>query len=163
MRIATSGRVNAALIITDGRGASVRSITSPMMRVELLDWQRDNKPLKEEGHADRPCWVLMRSNFVNSYDQKKRAVLCIWRLRLQHAPYQAPARYVDRFKNIQDETRRTYAGMVSCLDDQIGEVIKALEKKGMMDNTLIVFHSDNGGTRDARLTGEGTVKTVPCE
>jgi arylsulfatase A-like enzyme len=33
----------------------------------------------------------------------------------------------------------------------------------MRGNTLIVFHSDNGGTRDAALSGEAKVKTVPCD
>lgn len=127
----------------------------------VVDWQRDNKPLKEEGYVTE----LLGADavkLITNYDEKKPLFLYL-AFTAPHAPYQAPAKYVDRFKSIEDETRRTYAGMVSCLDDQIGEVIKALEKKGMMDNTLIVFHSDNGGTRDARLTGEGTVKTVPCD
>jgi arylsulfatase A-like enzyme len=80
-----------------------------------------------------------------------------------HAPYQAPPEYLEKYKHIADETRRAYAGQITCLDDEVGKVVAALEKKGIRDNTLIVFHSDNGGTRDARLTGEGEVKTVPCD
>ena len=34
-------------------------------------------------------------------------------------------------------------------------VVEALRRKGMRDNTLIVFHSDNGGTRNAMFAGEG--------
>jgi arylsulfatase A-like enzyme len=47
--------------------------------------------------------------------------------------------------------------MVSAMDDQIGNVIAALEARGMRDNTLIVFHSDNGGTRSKMFVGEGAV------
>src|SRR5207247_8976455 len=73
-----------------------------------------------------------------------------------HTPYQAPQDYIDRYKNISEPTRRIYAGMVSCLDDEIGKVIAALEKKGLRDNTLIIFHSDNGGTRNAMFAGQMT-------
>jgi arylsulfatase I/J len=43
------------------------------------------------------------------------------------------------------------------MDDQIGKVIEALEKRGMRDNTLIVFASDNGGTRSKMFVGEAAV------
>ena len=48
--------------------------------------------------------------------------------------------------------------MITAMDDEIGKVVAALEKRGMRDNTLIVFHSDNGGTRSAMFAGESAVK-----
>ena len=53
--------------------------------------------------------------------------------------------------------------ILAAADDEIGKVLAALEKKGMRENTLILFHSDNGGTRDAAFTGESKVKVVPCD
>jgi arylsulfatase A-like enzyme len=44
--------------------------------------------------------------------------------------------------------------MITAMDDEIGNVVAALEKKGMRDNTLIVFMSDNGGNRTAMLSGD---------
>ena len=38
-----------------------------------------------------------------------------------------------------------YAAMVDRLDQGIGRIISALEKRKMLDNTLILFSSDNGG------------------
>lgn len=43
-----------------------------------------------------------------------------------------------------DEPFATTAGMVSALDDYIGQIYTALEKKGIAENTLIIFTSDNG-------------------
>jgi len=83
-----------------------------------------------------------------------------------HTPYQAPQEYIDRYSTIEDPTRRTYAGMVSCLDDEIGRVVGALDDSGLRDNTLIVFQSDNGGTRNAMFAGVmadmANVK-IPCD
>jgi len=44
--------------------------------------------------------------------------------------------------------------MVSCLDENIGKVVAALNKKGLRENTLILFHSDNGGTTNKMFSGQ---------
>lgn len=63
----------------------------------------------------------------------------------QHAPLQAPQKYLDRFKNIASEDRRTFAAMMSAMDDAVGKVLGAVRENGQEENTLIVFFSDNGG------------------
>jgi arylsulfatase A-like enzyme len=127
----------------------------------VLDWQRDNKPVVEKGYVTQ---LLGKDavRVITSHDPKKALFLYL-AFTAPHAPYQAPPEYVQRYKNIEDETRRTYAGMISCMDDEIGQVLAALDQKKMRENTLIVFHGDNGGARDARFTGEGHVKKVPCD
>ncbi len=42
--------------------------------------------------------------------------------------------------------RAAYAAMISLLDQQVGEIVKAIDDAGLADNTLIVFTSDNGTT-----------------
>jgi arylsulfatase A-like enzyme len=56
--------------------------------------------------------------------------------------------------------------MVTCLDDEIGGVVAALDKKGLRDSTLILFHSDNGGTRNAMFAGvmaDMSKVKIPCD
>jgi arylsulfatase A-like enzyme len=62
-----------------------------------------------------------------------------------HTPLQAPMWYRDRFRNIADPRRRTYAAMVSAMDDAVGAVMEKLRKEGLEENTLVFFLSDNGG------------------
>jgi len=40
-----------------------------------------------------------------------------------------------------------YYGMVKCIDDNVGKILRVLEKNGLMDNTIIVFTSDHGDLR----------------
>lgn len=60
-------------------------------------------------------------------------------------PIQAPAAYIDRFPYITNERRRKFAGVTAALDDSVGAVVRSLRKRGMLDNSIIVFTTDNGG------------------
>ncbi len=64
---------------------------------------------------------------------------------LPNNPIQAPQSYIDKMSHIKDPKRRTYAAMVTALDDSVGEIIEALNNQGMLKNSIIVFSSDNGG------------------
>jgi len=50
-----------------------------------------------------------------------------------------------KFAHISDQRRRTYAAMMSAMDDAVGRVRKKLEEAGLAQNTLVTFISDNGG------------------
>jgi arylsulfatase A-like enzyme len=62
-----------------------------------------------------------------------------------HTPMEAPDDYLARFISIEDKKRRTYAGMLSAMDDNIGRALKALKEAGLEEQTLVCFISDNGG------------------
>ena len=57
------------------------------------------------------------------------------------------ARLMNDFTHLDGGTIETFANMVSAMDDNIGKVLAALREIGELDNTLIVFTSDNGGER----------------
>jgi arylsulfatase A-like enzyme len=62
-----------------------------------------------------------------------------------HTPLQATEKYLDRFRHIQDKKRRTYAAMVSAVDDGVGRVLAKLDEHDLSKDTIVVFLSDNGG------------------
>lgn len=62
-----------------------------------------------------------------------------------HVPLEAPESYLKKYSHIKEKNRRIYAAMVDNLDWNVGQLLKALEKAGKRDNTLVVFLSDNGG------------------
>ncbi|XP_066300736.1 arylsulfatase B-like isoform X1 [Branchiostoma lanceolatum] len=62
-----------------------------------------------------------------------------------HTPHQVPSSYLTPFSTLQDDNRSSILGMATALDDAIKRVTDALKGKGLWDNTLTVFMSDNGG------------------
>jgi arylsulfatase A-like enzyme len=119
------------------------------------DWYRDNEPLQEEGF-DNVLFGNEAERVVKQHDASAPLFLYL-AFTAPHTPFQAPQDYLDRYKSIEDENRRAYAAMISVLDDGVGKVIAALEERGMRDNTLIVFHSDNGGARSMLFAGDTKV------
>jgi arylsulfatase A-like enzyme len=63
----------------------------------------------------------------------------------------------DDLSNMQRETFARYmeifAGMVDSIDQSVGQLRSHLQKMGEWDNTIIVFTSDNGGSREGQYDG----------
>ncbi len=72
-----------------------------------------------------------------------------------HYPMHAPRAYLDRFPDLPPE-RRIMAAMIAAVDDGVGSIIAELERAGVRDNTLVVFCSDNGPSRETRNWLDGT-------
>lgn len=62
-----------------------------------------------------------------------------------HLPLEATNKYESRFPKIKNAERKTYAGMLSALDDAIGRVMDKIREHSMEEDTLVFFYSDNGG------------------
>jgi arylsulfatase A-like enzyme len=124
----------------------------------IRDWYRNNKPVKEEGYVTQ---LLGKDAVARIIEHDAKTPLFLYlAFTAPHAPYQAPKTYLNKYKDIADPTRRAYAAMISCMDDEIGKVLAALEKKKMRDNTLIVFMSDNGGNTLAMFSGDADVSKL---
>jgi arylsulfatase A-like enzyme len=109
-----------------------------------LDWHRDDQPLREQGYTTN----LIADESVRLIEQHdvSRPLFLYIPFNSPHSPFQAPQSYIDMYKHIKAKNRRIYAAMVTCMDDAIGQVVSALDKRGLKHNTLIIFCSDNGGT-----------------
>ena len=116
------------------------------------DWYRDNTLISEPGY-DTTLFGNEAVRLIEAQPANTPLFLYL-AFTAPHTPYQAPDEYLARYPDITDPSRKAYAAMISAMDDQIGRVVAALEAKKLRGDTLIVFHSDNGGTRSAKFTGE---------
>ena len=77
-----------------------------------------------------------------------------------HTPLQATQRDLERNSHIDIEKRRTYAAMVSSMDDGIGLILDKLEEKNISDNTIVIFFSDNGGVEWYNFSDNGPLRGI---
>jgi arylsulfatase A-like enzyme len=125
------------------------------MRDGGFDWHRDDKVCRDEGYsthldADEAC------RLIAAHDSKVPLFLYV-PFNAVHAPHQVPAKYKGSYKHLP-EPRQTYAGMTAAMDESIGRIVEAIEKRGMRQDTLFVFSSDNGGPEPGKVTDNGKLR-----
>ncbi len=111
-------------------------------RNNQLDWYRNGEPLNEEGYSTH---LVAREacHTIENNDQKKPLFLYV-PFNGVHSPFQAPEEYTKAYPNLEGN-RQKLAGMLAAVDEAVGQIVASLKKAGMLENTLIVFSSDNGG------------------
>jgi len=73
-----------------------------------------------------------------------------------HYPMHAPKEYMDQFAHLPWD-RQVMAAMISVVDDSIGKIMNEVDRLGLADDTLSVFTSDNGPSRESRNWLDGTL------
>lgn len=110
-----------------------------------LDWQdNDHHPLREEGYATDLIGARA-SQVIADHAFEDQPLFLYVPFNAPHLPLEAKPEDVELYAHIKDKKRRTYAAMVHAMDVQIGRIAEALEDRGVSDDTLILFASDNGG------------------
>ncbi|MDT0551855.1 sulfatase-like hydrolase/transferase [Urechidicola vernalis] len=87
-------------------------------------------------------------SYINKQARNDQHFMLYLAYNAPHTPLQATEKYLARFPNIKDKKRKTYAAMVSAVDDGVGRVLNALKEQGLDEETIIVFLSDNGGAHN---------------
>ena len=134
----------------------------------LLDSMNPNnsisyKPYNQTDYAP----ALMHKEALNFIERNRNNNFFLYYASpLPHLPLQAPEKWVNYYRNkIGDEEpylgesgyfpnqypKATYAAMISYLDEQVGEMVDKLKNIGALDNTLIIFTSDNGPTHVSQV------------
>jgi len=111
----------------------------------VRSWHRNDAYLDEEGHATD--LITNEAVRVIESDHDKPFFLYV-AYSVPHYPLDEPEEWTSVYKGkIENPSRRWYAASVTHMDAGIGQIVRAVNRKGIRDNTLIVFVSDNGGQR----------------
>lgn len=82
-------------------------------------------------------------------ENKDRPFFCYVPFHIVHAPLQAKdSDLAGVDAQVTDATKRAYAAMVQAMDKNVAGILAELDKLGLRDNTIVVFTSDNGATKD---------------
>ena len=111
-------------------------------RMNKLDWYRNGEPLKEEGYTTHLI-TKEACKIIESTDKSKPLFLYV-PFNGVHAPFQVPDNYLKPYGALKGN-RQKLAGMLAAVDEAIAQIEDSLRKAGLLENTLIVFSSDNGG------------------
>lgn len=116
-----------------------------------LDWQRNGETLREEGYSTH----LLTDEAIQLIEDKKEDQPLFLELcyAAPHLPNEAPPEALEPYAFIEDENRKLHAAMVSEVDRGIKRIYEVLEERGMLENTIIWFTSDNGGLNASAIPG----------
>lgn len=111
-------------------------------RRDLKRWHLDNNTYATE------AFTTEAQRVIKQHDKSRPLFMVLSHLAVhtgnEDNPMQAPEEEVAKFSHIKDPKRRTYAGMVSSLDKSVGQTMRALSDRGMLNNSIILLYSDNG-------------------
>jgi len=88
------------------------------------------------------------AKIITSHRKSKDPLFLYLAFQSVHTPLQVPAEYQAMYSGVRNTKRRKYLGMATAMDQAVGQVVKALKDSEMLENTVIVFMSDNGGPVD---------------
>jgi len=109
-----------------------------------LDWHRNFETCRDKGYTtdligEKAARFIRESSVDNPF-------FIYVAFNAPHLPLQAKEKDIIKYEHIQDEKKRIYAAMVNSMDQEIGKILKAIEDKGISDETFVLFFSDNGAT-----------------
>lgn len=116
------------------------------------NYMRENQATVDpKGHATDVFsdWAI---RYVTGRKQAKKPFLLYLAYNAPHTPVQPPQEWLEKVRKREpslSEKRAKLVALIEHLDYNIGRVYEALEKNGQLENTLILFASDNGGQADA--------------
>jgi len=96
-------------------------------------------------------------SYIRGQDGKAPFFLYVAHLA-PHQPLTALQRHYDQLAHIADRRKRIYYAMVLSLDESVGAVRAALRERGLEQNTIVIFTSDNGCPRPGIFCSNGPLR-----
>lgn len=109
----------------------------------------NDKEINPKGHATE-IFTDWSVDYINQEAKEKKPFFLYLAYNAPHSPVQPPVAWVDSIQRRNPELPRKRSRLVALiehLDHNVGKVMAALKESGQLENTLVIFASDNGGDR----------------
>jgi arylsulfatase A-like enzyme len=104
-------------------------------------WHRNGKLIEEEGHVTD----LIAREAVEWLDSRgDRPFFLYVPFTAIHVPMNEPEKWLEANSHLSDPGQRLRAACATHMDDAIGQVLAALARKKLRENTVVLFFGDNG-------------------
>jgi len=114
-------------------------------RKGVLDLYENDVPDKTQGGVySTQLFTKKAQNVIRNHDSSKGPMFLFLSYQAPHDPLEVPKDYLDRYSDIKNKNRKHYAGMITAIDDGIGDVVDTLEETGMWENTIFIYSSRDG-------------------
>lgn len=118
------------------------------------DLYRNGEEVYREGEYFPDLMVEEAISFIDR--RGNQPFFLYFALNMPHYPYQGSKKWLEYYEeqNVR-YPRNLYNAFVSTLDERIGHLLKALDDRGLADNTIVIFQSDHGHSTEMRAHGGG--------
>ena len=132
-----------------------------------VDWQRNGQTVNETGYST----FLIANEAIRLIDERDTRSPFYLQVAFNapHFPLSAPESYLDKYKNLS-KASALRAAVIDAFDEAVGRILTSIKTKGLSENTLVIFISDNGADQTGRNIpfrgGKGSVYEggirLPC-
>ena len=113
---------------------------------KAIDFRNDTKPVTDkDGFYSTNLFTEAVEQIIKKHDSNEGPFFIYTAYQSVHAPLEAPQKYLDQCQSIPYENRRTFCGMLRAADEGIANITTLLQEMNLLDDTIIIFTTDNGG------------------
>ncbi|MRX65293.1 sulfatase-like hydrolase/transferase [Maribacter sp. RZ05] len=98
-------------------------------------------------------WFENAKNYIA--ENKNKPFFCYLSTNAAHSPYFVADKYSDPYKDNENIPNAAFYGLIANVDENIGKLVDYLESIKLMDNTIIIFTTDNGTAAGAKIEKGG--------
>ena len=111
------------------------------------DLHRNGKEVFANGKYFPDLMVQEASEFMTQ--NKDKPFFLYFAMNTPHYPYQGEPQWLKHYAKLK-YPRNLYAGFLSTIDERIGQLVKKVDALGLTEDTIIIFQSDHGHSREQR-------------
>ena len=143
-------------------GGSIASFleTESRNKKKIGDWYRSDKKVAETGfaihHLAKEACRIVREQ------PAEKPLFLYFSPHEVHTPWTTPDEYQKPYADLSGR-RKQLAGATAAADEAFGQIMAELESRGMANNTLVIFSSDNGGTSWNKVSDNGVLRGGKAE
>jgi len=113
----------------------------------------NGEPVQHEGYCT-DIWFDQAMRWIDGLDDGER-FFCYIATNAPHSPYLVEERYAAPYRETPEICEPAFYGMITNIDENVGKLRTWLAEKGLAEDTVFVFFTDNGSSGSARLDERG--------